>query len=157
MHFVPPTGPAKPKGIVVLESPNHEEVRQQEPLVGPVGKEMNQALLDVGIMREQLFIINAIGCRPNESKSQMTMRQAVKCCAPLFWHYLKQFNPATPVLVCGKWAGLAVDGRGKKVMHERGFPNLGFVLERPRQRDDDDEVDQRDGGTDESSSLDFGD
>ena len=156
LHLVPPIGPKKPDGIVVLESPNHEEVRQQEPLVGPVGKEMNQALLDAGLARERLFIVNAIACRPNESRSTATMRKAVKCCAPLFWHYLEKFNPKTPTLVCGKWAGLAIDGRGKKVMHERGFPNLGWALERPRERDDDDEDGKRDEGGEESAP-DFGD
>lgn len=101
-----------------------------EPLVGPTGRELNRVLLDAGLVRDRLFIINAIACKPTEPKLEVEMRRAVTACQPLFWRQLERVPEETPTLICGKWAHFAAMGEEKGVMKRRGFINNRFTLRR---------------------------
>lgn len=98
--------------------------------MGPTGRELNATLLDAGIVRESLFLINAIACQPKEPKKDADMRRAVVACQPLFWKQLEAVPPETPTLICGKWAHFAATGKEKGVMKGRGFINKRFTLRR---------------------------
>lgn len=115
-----PVGPLHPKGVIVCESPGREEVERDEVLVGPTGRELNRELLNVGLVREKLFLVNAIACQPKEPKTEHDMRKATECCKPLLQMFLKPRTGA-PMLLCGKWAAEAVRGEEKGALAHRGF------------------------------------
>ena len=116
--------------MLIAESPGGEEVVVGEPLVGPTGRELNRVLLDAGLIREKLFILNAVACRPTEAKTEADMRRAVVACQPLFWAQLATVPADTPALICGKWAHFAATLEEKGVMKRRGFVNKRFQLRR---------------------------
>lgn len=124
-------GPERPYGVLIAESPGGEEVAQGEPLVGPTGRELNRVLLDAGLVRERLLLINAVACKPVEPKTEADMRRAVVACQPLFWAQLVRVAAETPTLVCGKWAHFAAFGVEKGVMKRRGFVNKKSALRPP--------------------------
>lgn len=130
--FVPAVGPSRsPKGVIVGESPGRMEVEQGEPFVGPTGQELNAALFDQRLMREDLLLINAIACKPKEPKTEADMRHAAQACQPLFWHQLRNVPVDTPTLMCGKWAVFACLGATKEIASYRGFPDFTWTLTRP--------------------------
>lgn len=121
-------GPTTPIGVLIAESPGFDEVLAGEPLVGPTGQELNRVLLDAGLVREKLLILNTIACKPTEPKMERDMRRAIRACRPLFWAQLADVHPDTPTLICGKWAHFAVYNREKGVMKRRGFIYRKTVL-----------------------------
>ena len=50
--------------MFIGEGPGADEDIQGEPFVGKAGKLMNMALDGLGIKREQIYIANAVKCRP---------------------------------------------------------------------------------------------
>lgn len=130
--FVRAVGPSRsPRGVIVGESPGRMEVEQGEPFVGPTGQELNAALFDQRLMREDLLLINAIACKPKEPKTEGDMRHAAQACQPLFWYQLRNVDPSTPTLLCGKWAVFAALGKTVEIASYRGFPDFTWSLRKP--------------------------
>ena len=50
--------------MFIGEGPGADEDREGIPFVGKAGKLMNQALIGLGINREELYIANIVKCRP---------------------------------------------------------------------------------------------
>ena len=50
--------------MFIGEGPGADEDREGIPFVGKAGKLMNQALIGLGIKREELYIANIVKCRP---------------------------------------------------------------------------------------------
>lgn len=50
--------------MFIGEGPGADEDREGIPFVGKAGKLMNQALIGLGIQREELYIANIVKCRP---------------------------------------------------------------------------------------------
>jgi uracil-DNA glycosylase family 4 len=115
--------------VVVVESPGSDEVRDREPLVGRTGAELNAALLDYGLVREKLLLINGIACMPREPNTEADMKAAVVACSKLFWSYLEGVSHL-PTLICGKWAHFAACGTlpKKGIASARGFIDTDYRL-----------------------------
>lgn len=90
---------------------------------GPVGRDMNEALLEAGVLRDRLFIAYAWACQPHEPRKEVEERKAVECCRPLLAAALARIPADTPTLVAGKWAMLAMTGREQGLVKNRGFVN----------------------------------
>ena len=117
---IPPTSPI---GVLVGEGPGAEEVEQQKPFVGRTGQWLDERLEKADLDRATLVVLNAQGCQPPKGlKTDITMREATKCCAPLFNEQYKPYE-ALPTLAMGKWASAACNG-GKPITVETG---RGFV------------------------------
>ncbi len=124
------TGPVTAEGIVVAESPGEEEVKLGRPLVGPTGKGFDDELLEAGLKRSKLFLLNAILCRPPRSKSEGDMRKACDACRPAFLKQLELYADDIPVIAMGRYAHYALRGVEKGVGSERGFVRSEFKLPR---------------------------
>lgn len=66
--MIPPKGPINARIMLVGEAPGEQEVRQNEPFVGPSGLILNQMLAEAGITRSECFITNACQQRAPYSK-----------------------------------------------------------------------------------------
>lgn len=107
-------------GVLVGEGPGKDEVGQNRPFVGPTGQELNQVLLDAGLARHKLFVLNATCCKPPPNKNDAMMRSAVRACSGYF---KTAMPPKVPVLTMGKHAWEAFVGKIPKggVNKGRGF------------------------------------
>jgi uracil-DNA glycosylase family 4 len=120
--LVPVTGegPRKPLGYVVVDAPNEQDAECGRILSGPTGRQLDEILQASRIPRDKLFITPAIACARPENTHDKLMRQAVKACRGRVEAQLAQ-NPTTPVLSCGKWAGVITVGKEMNLQKARGF------------------------------------
>ena len=59
-HGVPGAGPDTAKIIIVGEQPGDQEDLAGSPFVGPAGKVLDQALMQAGIARDEVYVTNAV-------------------------------------------------------------------------------------------------
>lgn len=74
---VPSEGPAKPRLVIVGESPNAEETSEGRPLVGRAGAYLGTALSKLGVKRSECYVTNAVLCH---STNKDHVREAAKHC-----------------------------------------------------------------------------
>lgn len=60
LQVVPGCGPAAARLMLLGEQPGNDEDIAGKPFVGPAGRVLDAALLEVGLDRDQLFITNAV-------------------------------------------------------------------------------------------------
>ncbi|MBR6034406.1 MAG: uracil-DNA glycosylase [Clostridia bacterium] len=58
--------------MFIGEGPGADEDREGVPFVGKAGKLMNQALIGLGINRDELYIANVVKCRPPGNRNPET-------------------------------------------------------------------------------------
>lgn len=121
-------GPAKARIMFVGEQPGDQEDRAGHPFVGPAGRLLDEALLEAGIDRSEVFITNVVkhfkwtatqrGKRRIHKKPRYSEFHA---CRPWLDGELKVVRPE--VLVClGASAAQALLGRDFRVTKSRGTP-----------------------------------
>lgn len=114
-------GPRDAEGIVFAESPGSEEIAQGRLLVGATGQEFDRSLLEHGLKRSRLYLINVIACQPQGPKSDANMKRATECCRPFVLAQVKGFGPHPKVLALGGWAVYSLHGHKIPLDKGRGF------------------------------------
>lgn len=125
-------GPARARLVLVGEQPGDHEDREGEPFVGPAGRLLDAALEDAGIVREDVYLTNAVkhfrhhvvGKRRIHDKPAVAH---VKACHPWLEAELDVVRPSV-VVALGATAARAVTGRPVTIGEVRGKP-LDDVLE----------------------------
>jgi uracil-DNA glycosylase family protein len=121
-------GEGSPKAVVMMvgEQPGDQEDRIGRPFVGPAGKILDQALLEAGIERSEVYVTNVVkhfkwtpaerGKRRIHKKPRYSEIQA---CRPWLDAELERVKPE--VLVClGASAAQALLGKDFRVSRQRG-------------------------------------
>lgn len=135
---VPGDGPVDARLVLVGEQPGDQEDRAGEPFVGPAGRLLDKALGEAGLVREQLFVTNAVKHFRFETKGKRRIHQSptrwqVVACQPWLLAELDLVRP-TGVVLLGATAGAAVHGSSFRLGARRGrvepWPD-GFGLEQP--------------------------
>lgn len=67
-NSVPGKGSFRADVIFVGEAPGRNEDLKGEPFVGIAGKKLSEALEEVGILREEVYITNTVKCRPPKNR-----------------------------------------------------------------------------------------
>lgn len=62
-----PEGPEAPRAVLIGEEPGTNEVRYGRPQIGPSGQFLERALNRLGYLREEVYLDNALLCRPPEN------------------------------------------------------------------------------------------
>ncbi len=114
--------------MLVGEQPGDYEDREGAPFVGPSGHLLDQALEELGIAREDLYITNAVKHFKWEQRGNVRLHKnpsarEVAACRPWLEAEIEAVRPA--VIVClGAIASRALLGPGFRVTKERGrfFP-----------------------------------
>jgi uracil-DNA glycosylase len=122
--------------LVLGSGPTRDEVKAGEQLSGMMGREMSEALLEAGIQKERLLVVNAFACTPNEPQRDTENRAATLACRPLVRYYTNKLPPETPTLLCGKWAMLSLTGTEKGMFATRGFRDDKWTLQSPLKKDE---------------------
>lgn len=114
---------ANPRAVLVGEGPGSEEAEKGVPFVGRTGQWLDAKLVETGLDRGRLAVLNATACQPPRGlKNDSNMAAATAACRPLFLAQFKQWK-SLPTLAMGKWAGAAVN-EGKPITIETG---RGFI------------------------------
>lgn len=117
-------GSATARILLVGEAPGDEEDRQGRPFVGPAGRLLNQALEEVGIDRDDVYVTNVVKHFKWEERGKRRLHKRpangeIAACRPWLNAELKLVQPQ--VIVClGATAAQALLGRQFRVSRERG-------------------------------------
>jgi DNA polymerase len=119
-------GPADAIVMFVGEQPGDQEDRAGRPFVGPAGQLLDKVLQEVGIIRDECYVTNAVkhfkweprGTRRIHAKPSA---REVAACQPWLVTEIRAVQP--PILVClGSTAAQSLLGRDFRVMKQRGEP-----------------------------------
>ena len=95
-------GPSNSRIVMFGEAPEAEEDRKGESFVGPAGQLLDKILIASGLKREEVYILNALKCRPPNSRTPMDTE--IENCRPFFESQLEIIQP--DYIVC--WGSIAV-------------------------------------------------
>lgn len=119
-------GPPTARVMMIGEQPGDIEDREGEPFLGPAGRLLDRALVDVGIRREDVYLTNAVkhfkftrrevGKRRIHDKPD---RSEVLACHPWLDAELRAVKPEVVVLL-GATAAQALLGPKFRITRERG-------------------------------------
>jgi DNA polymerase len=123
-------GAARARIMLVGEQPGDREDLAGRPFVGPAGQLLDQALVEAGIERRQVYVTNAVKHFNFEPRGKFRLHKrppvtAIKACMPWLKAELQLVRPAVVVLL-GATAAQAVFGPKFRITRERGK-----VLEHP--------------------------
>jgi len=107
-HAVPGSGPVPADIMLVGEAPGKEEDLSGDPFVGRAGRLLDEALVQAGLTRSEVFITSVIKCRPPQNRKPK--KAEIDQCRP----YLQaQIDILHPKIIClmGNTAAQAVLGR----------------------------------------------
>jgi uracil-DNA glycosylase len=117
-------GPQAARVMFVGEQPGNEEDLAGRPFVGPAGKLLDQALVEAGIDRDEVYVTNVVKHFKWEPKGKRRIHKKpnareIAACRPWLEAELEVVKP--DVLVClGASAAQALLGREFRVSQQRG-------------------------------------
>jgi len=120
--------------MFIGEQPGDQEDRAGQPFVGPAGRVLDEALEDVGIARDNVYVTNVVkhfkfvqtGKRRIHSKPNA---REVRACLPWLHAELAVVKP-TVIVLLGATAAQALLGGAFRVTQQRGKPIEGSELAR---------------------------
>jgi len=95
-------GSVNARVVMFGEAPGAEEDRVGEPFVGPAGELLDKILLASGLKRPEVYILNALKCRPPNNRTPTDSE--IENCRPFFEAQLETIQPE--FIVC--WGAVAV-------------------------------------------------
>lgn len=127
-------GPATARVMLVGEQPGDREDREGKPFVGPAGKLLDKALEDAGIVRDDVYLTNAVKHFKFEERGKRRIHKKpsngeIDACFPWLAVELAQLHPR--IIVClGATATRAVLGKEHRLLQHRGefFPHSSGAL-----------------------------
>jgi uracil-DNA glycosylase family protein len=119
-------GPPEARVVMVGEQPGDREDRTGQVFVGPAGQILDQALEAAGILREEVYITNAVKhfrykLRGKRRIHQTPDRWQVSACLPWLQAELDMVQPEAVVLL-GATAAQALLGSTVRIGRDRGRP-----------------------------------
>lgn len=121
-------GPARARVMFIGEQPGDSEDRAGRPFVGPAGRLLDEALSEVGIDRNEVYVTNVVkhfkweAAQRGKRRIHKKPRQSeIEACRPWLDAELQVVRPE--VLVClGASAAQALLGKDFRVTRDRGKP-----------------------------------
>ncbi len=88
-QYVPGAGSPTPRLIIIGEAPGENEVRRQVPFIGRAGEVLSAVNLELGLLRDDIYLTNAVKCRPANNETPPT--EAVQLCRDILEDELAKF------------------------------------------------------------------
>src|SRR6266550_4159495 len=111
-------GPIRCKAMIVGEAPGSGEDNTGIPFSGKAGQFLRGELLAIGLDPAEIFICNAVACRPPGNRTPS--RKEIKTCVSLFlWPQIELVRPSV-VLLLGNTAISAITGKKATVTKMEG-------------------------------------
>lgn len=111
-------GPMNAKVMLIGEGPGFNEDRQGKPFVGAAGKTLNELLQLAGLKREEVYITNAVRCRPPENRDPAD--DEIETCSIYLQQQVRLMKPKL-VVALGRIAARVLLGRQVSVGREHGL------------------------------------
>ncbi len=117
-------GPSRARVMMVGEQPGDSEDLAGKPFVGPAGRLLDEAMVEAGVDRQQVYITNAVKHFKFVERGKRRLHQKpagpeISACRPWLEAEVAALKPE--ILVClGGTAAQSVMGRAVKVLTERG-------------------------------------
>ena len=110
--------------MFVGEQPGDREDRLGRPFVGPAGRELDRALVEVGIDRRDVYVTNVVKHFKFEERGRRRLHQTPKrfeidACRPWLDEELRVVAPEALVIL-GATAGKALLGNAFRITQQRG-------------------------------------
>jgi uracil-DNA glycosylase len=110
--------------VLVGEVPGDREDREGHPFVGPAGRELDEALEEVGIDRGEAYVTNVVKHFKFEQRGKRRIHQTPKrfeidACSPWLQAELELTKPEA-LITLGATAGKALFGSSFRVTRQRG-------------------------------------
>ncbi len=118
-NAVPGEGNLNTKLILVGEGPGYNEDKQGRPFVGEAGKVLSDLLTSIGFSREDVFITNAVKCRPLSNRTPNISE--IMSCKPYLISQIALIEPKF-ILILGNAALVSLLGGGFSISKVRGKP-----------------------------------
>ena len=112
------TGPTTADVMIVGEAPGHREDDSGTPFVGKAGQLLRKTLREVGLDDDEIFITNAVSCRPPDNRTPT--RAEIKACSKWLEYQIESVKPMF-VLLLGNTALQSALGQ-KGITKLRGRP-----------------------------------
>lgn len=117
-------GPQSARIMIVGEQPGDHEDQEGRPFVGPSGVLLDQALKEAGLIRENIYLTNAVKHFKFENKDKIRLHkkasgEEMHACKPWLEAEINIVKPDI-IVVLGRTAATAVLGRLVKITSERG-------------------------------------
>ncbi len=122
-------GPAAAQLVLVGETPGDQEDLQGRPFVGPAGRLLDEALVEAGLNRGEVYVTNAVKHFKWEPRGKRRLHKKpsareMAACHPWLEAELQVLKPK--VIVClGATAAQALLGRAFRVSRQRGERVMG--------------------------------
>ncbi|HEY0388808.1 MAG TPA: UdgX family uracil-DNA binding protein [Gaiellales bacterium] len=122
-------GRADARVVLAGEQPGDQEDRSGRPFVGPAGHVLDEALQRAGLVREDVYVTNAVKHfkwqpRGKRRIHQRPGRTEIVACQPWLLAELEAIAPLVLVLL-GAVAGSSIHGPSFRVTRDRGRPLPG--------------------------------
>jgi DNA polymerase len=103
--------------LFVGEAPGREEDEQGLPFVGAAGQLLTKIIDAMGTTREEVYIVNTVGCRPPENRNPEP--NEVAACRPFLQEQIRLVAPRV-IVTLGAFATQAVLGTDEPITRLRG-------------------------------------
>jgi uracil-DNA glycosylase len=107
-HIVFGVGNPQAEVMFVGEAPGADEDRQGEPFVGRAGQLLNQWLVQLGLVRDDVYIANVLKCRPPGNRDPRP--EEVDRCSPFLQAQIRAIEPKV-IVALGRHAGMLLSRR----------------------------------------------
>lgn len=114
-----------PRVMLIGEAPGGDEVKQGKPFVGKAGKNLDQFLQDAGLIREDLYVSNAVKFRPTSAgkngglRNRAPKKSEINAFRPFLMREILLIKPQM-LITLGNTPLSAVMGEGFSVGREHG-------------------------------------
>ena len=133
-QVVPGTGHTAAALMLVGEQPGDQEDRQGAPFVGPAGRVLQEALDEIGVPRDQVFVTNAVKHFKFVQRGRLRLHQnprmsEINACKPWLMAEIDAVRPKM-ILCLGASAAKSLLGGTFALMKERGVVKSTVFAER---------------------------
>jgi uracil-DNA glycosylase len=117
-------GPRRAQVLMVGEMPGDQEDLAGKPFVGPAGRLLDEAIVEAGLTREEVYITNAVKHFRWEPRGKRRLHKTpstrqVEACKPWLQAEMLAVKPA--IVVClGATAAKALIGKDFRITQQRG-------------------------------------
>jgi DNA polymerase len=122
-------GPEGAEIAFVGEQPGDQEDRQNRPFVGPAGQLLNRAMAEAGIVRDRVYVTNAVKHFKFEQRGKRRIHQRPTAgeVKHYRWWLFKELEFVAPrvVVALGATALLALTGKALPISRNRGEIRFG--------------------------------
>jgi uracil-DNA glycosylase family 4 len=103
--------------MFVGEAPGFHEDKQGVPFVGAAGKLLDQLLADIGLTRDDVYVVNVLKCRPPGNRDPLP--DEIEACEGHLWRQIELIQPRV-VATLGNFATKLLSGKPTGITRVHG-------------------------------------